>query len=162
MFKAFSNGDSDSESDNHESFSKAPASVQIPIERILGIIDPDEVDDLRVGSSYYDSKWRTVIEIETCDSYEYKITNLTVKEAVAASIACVAIIAVPSIITHQFLGNINWTYALGLSLAVIPGAWLGASLAIRAQERHLRVLVACVLGTIAVGYAIAETIALLS
>jgi hypothetical protein len=82
MFKAFSNGDSDSESDNHESFSKAPAPVQIPIERILGVIDPDEVDDLRVGSSYYDSKWRTVIEMETCDSYEYKITNLTVKEAV--------------------------------------------------------------------------------
>lgn len=88
--------------------------------------------------------------------------RLTVKEAVAASIACVAIIAVPSIITHQFLGNINWTYALGLSIAVIPGAWLGASLAIRAQERHLRILVACVLGAIAIGYAVAETIALVS
>ncbi|MFZ4515575.1 MAG: sulfite exporter TauE/SafE family protein [Acidimicrobiia bacterium] len=82
--------------------------------------------------------------------------RLTVKEAVAASIACVGIIAVPGIVTHQLLGNINWTYALGLMIAIVPGAWLGASLAVRAQEQHLRIAVAGVLGLIAIGYAIGE------
>ena len=88
--------------------------------------------------------------------------RLSVKESVAASIACVGIIAVPGIITHQLLGNINWVYALGLSIAVIPGAWLGASLAIRAQEQTLRIIVAVALGLVAVSYAVAETIALVS
>lgn len=86
--------------------------------------------------------------------------RLTVKESVAASIACVGFIALPGIVTHHFLGNINWVYALGLTVAVVPGAWLGASLAVRAQERHLRILVACALGLVAVSYAAAETIAL--
>lgn len=86
--------------------------------------------------------------------------RLSVKEAVAASIGCVAIIAVPGIITHHLQGNINWMYALGLTIAVIPGAWLGASLAVRAPEQRLRVLVAGVLGAIAVGYGAAEILAL--
>lgn len=84
--------------------------------------------------------------------------RLTVKEAVAASIACVGVIAVPGIITHQLLGNINWTYAVGLMIAIVPGAWLGASIAVRAQERHLRMVVAVVLSLIALGYAIGEVV----
>jgi uncharacterized membrane protein YfcA len=87
--------------------------------------------------------------------------RLSIKESVAASIACVGFISLPGIVTHQLLGNINWVYALGLMLAVVPGAWLGASLAVRAQERNLRIVVATVLGLVAAGYAIAETLALI-
>lgn len=91
-----------------------------------------------------------------------RFIKLTVKEAVASSIAAVSIISVPSIIGHQLAHNINWTYALGLSIAIVPGAWVGSGLAIKAQERTMRIVVAALFAAIALGYGIAETIALVN
>ena len=87
--------------------------------------------------------------------------RLTIKEAVATSLLCVGALAVPGTITHAILGNINWAFAVPLSIAVIPGARLGAHLAIRASARGLRVTVAIGLGAIAIVYAVGEVIALL-
>jgi hypothetical protein len=87
--------------------------------------------------------------------------RLTIKEAVATSLVCVGILAIPGTITHAILGNINWAFAIPLSIAVIPGARLGAHLAIRASARSLRVTVAIGLGAIAIVYAAGELIALL-
>jgi uncharacterized membrane protein YfcA len=86
--------------------------------------------------------------------------NLDIKEAIGTSLACVGILAIPGMITHQLLGNIDWFYALPLCIAVIPGARLGAHLAIRASDRGLRLTVATVLGGIAVLYAGGEILAL--
>lgn len=86
--------------------------------------------------------------------------RLTIKEAVATSLVCVGALAVPGTITHAFLGNVDWTFAIPLSLAVIPGARVGADLAIRATDRGLRLAAGIVLGTIAAVYAIGEIIAL--
>lgn len=88
------------------------------------------------------------------------LVRLTIKEAVATSLACVGALAVPGTITHAILGNINWAFAIPLSIAVIPGARLGAHLAIRASARGLRVTVAIGLGAIAIVYAAGEIIAL--
>ena len=63
-------------------------------------------------------------------------------------------------ITHAALGNIDWAFAIPLSIAVIPGARIGAHLAIRSSTRGLRLAVAIVLGSIAVAYGIGEVIAL--
>jgi uncharacterized membrane protein YfcA len=67
---------------------------------------------------------------------------------------------VPGTITHQMLGHIDWAFALPLCIAVIPGARVGAQLAIRSSERVLRLSVAIVLGSIAIVYAIGEIIAI--
>jgi uncharacterized membrane protein YfcA len=88
--------------------------------------------------------------------------RLTIKEAVATSLLCVGALAVPGTITHAFLGNINWAFAIPLCIAVIPGARLGAALAIRASARRLRLTVAFGLGIIAIAYAVGEIIALVA
>jgi uncharacterized membrane protein YfcA len=86
--------------------------------------------------------------------------RLPIKEAVGCSLACVGILAVPGTITHAALGHIDWAFALPLCIAVIPGARVGAHLAIRSSERGLRLSVAIVLGAIAVVYALGEILAL--
>ncbi len=86
--------------------------------------------------------------------------RMPLKAALATSLACVGVLAVPGLITHAALGHINWLYALPLCVGVVPGARLGAHLTIRSEDRTLRLLVGIVLGVIAVGYGIAETLAL--
>jgi uncharacterized membrane protein YfcA len=89
------------------------------------------------------------------------LVGLDLKEAIGTSLACVGIIAVPGTLAHQLLGNVNWFYAVPLMVSAIPGARVGAHLAIKASDRHLRIVVACVLGAISIGYGTAELIALL-
>jgi uncharacterized membrane protein YfcA len=86
--------------------------------------------------------------------------RLSIKEALATSLVCVGVLAVPSMITHAALGNIDWLYALPLCIAVVPAARLGAHLAIRSSDQTLRLLVGIVLGLIAVVYAAGELLAL--
>jgi uncharacterized membrane protein YfcA len=86
--------------------------------------------------------------------------RLTIKESVATSLVCVGALAVPGMITHAVLGNIDWAFAIPLAIAVIPGAQLGAHLAIRSSERGLRLTVAIGLGSIALVYGVGEILAL--
>lgn len=76
--------------------------------------------------------------------------HLDIKRAIATSLACVGLVAVPATVTRALLGDINWRVALLLAVAVVPGARLGAAATIRARERSLRIAVAAVLGVIAV------------
>jgi uncharacterized membrane protein YfcA len=78
--------------------------------------------------------------------------GLSVKQAIATSLACVGIFAVPSTITHAFLGHIDWRLAILLAIGVIPGARIGAALAIRTSNQRLRVAVALLLGSLALIY----------
>ena len=91
-----------------------------------------------------------------------QIAGLTIKSAVATSLVCVAAFAIPGTVTHALLGNIDWRVALVLTLAVIPGARVGAALALRASDLGLRRAVAVFLGLIAVIYAIGELVSLAS
>jgi uncharacterized membrane protein YfcA len=86
--------------------------------------------------------------------------RLTIKEALGTSLACVGLLAIPGTITHAFLGNIDWLYALPLCVGVVPGAQLGSHLAIRSSDAALRVIVGTGLGLIAIGYAVGEILAL--
>jgi uncharacterized membrane protein YfcA len=88
------------------------------------------------------------------------LVGLDLKRAIATSLVCVGMISVPGTIAHQLLGNVNWFYALPLMIGAIPGARVGAHLAIRASDHHLRVAVASVLGTIAVVYGTVEIVLL--
>jgi uncharacterized membrane protein YfcA len=87
--------------------------------------------------------------------------GLPLKRAIATSLLCVGIIAIPGTIAHQILGNINWFYALPLVIAAVPGARIGAHFAIHATDRGLRLTVASVLGVIAVVYGTVELLDLI-
>ena len=67
--------------------------------------------------------------------------RMPIKAALATSLACVGVLAVPGLITHAALGHINWLYAFPLCVGVVPGARLGAHLTIRSEDRTLRLLV---------------------
>ncbi|MGQ0802775.1 MAG: sulfite exporter TauE/SafE family protein [Actinomycetota bacterium] len=89
------------------------------------------------------------------------LLRMPLKETLGTSLACVGIIAVPGMVTHAVLGHIDWGFAIPMSIAVIPGARLGAGLAIRASDRALRLTVAIGLSTVAVIYATTELAALI-
>jgi uncharacterized membrane protein YfcA len=87
--------------------------------------------------------------------------RLNIKTALATSLVCVGVLAIPGTITHALLGHIDWTFALPLCVGVVPGAQLGAHLTINASDRTVRILVGVVLGAIATGYAIGEILSLI-
>ena len=90
-----------------------------------------------------------------------ELAGIPLKTAIASSLACVGLYAVPGTITHAALGGVDWRFALALSAGVVPGARLGAHLAIRSGDQRLRRAVALFLGVIAVIYAAGEIGALL-
>lgn len=86
--------------------------------------------------------------------------GLPLKETIATSLACVGIFAIPGTITHAFLNDIDWTFAIALAVGVIPGARLGARFTIATDDKTLRYTVAAALGVIAFFYAVGEILAL--
>jgi uncharacterized membrane protein YfcA len=89
-----------------------------------------------------------------------EVLKLPTKVAIGTSLACVGLLAIPGTITHALLHDIDWRFAALLAVGVIPGARLGASLAIRSTDRRLRLSVAAFLGVVAVIYGIGEIAAL--
>jgi uncharacterized membrane protein YfcA len=90
-----------------------------------------------------------------------ELLGLPLKSAIATSLVCVGIFGVPATITHAVLGDIDWRLATLLTIGVIPGARIGASLTIRTAERRLRLAVGVFLALVALVYFVAETRALL-
>jgi uncharacterized membrane protein YfcA len=91
-----------------------------------------------------------------------EVIGMPIKRAIATSLVCVGVFAIPGSITHALLGDIDWRFALLLAVGVVPGARLGAVLAIRADDRRLQSAVAIFLGALAIGYGTAELIAAVS
>lgn len=89
-----------------------------------------------------------------------EVARMPLKTAIATSLACVGIFAIPGTVTHAALGNIDWRFASLLAVGVVPGARLGAVAAIRASHRRLRLAVAGSLGAVSVLYAAGELISL--
>jgi uncharacterized membrane protein YfcA len=90
-----------------------------------------------------------------------ELLHLPLKSAIATSLVCVGIFGVPATVTHAALGDVDWRLAALLTIGVVPGARLGASLTIRTAERRLRLLVGVFLAVVAVVYFVAEARALL-
>lgn len=88
-----------------------------------------------------------------------ELARIPLKTAIATSLACVGIFAIPGTLTHWHLHDIDWWTALFLSVGVVPGARLGAHLSIRASTRSLRLTVAVFLGITALIYGVGEVIA---
>ncbi len=89
-----------------------------------------------------------------------QLGKMALKPAIATSLACVALFAIPGTITHALNDNVDWRIALLLTAGVVPGARLGAAAAMRASDANLRKAVAGFLGLVAVVYLIGELVAL--
>jgi hypothetical protein len=87
-------------------------------------------------------------------------TGLPLKKAIATSLVCVGLFAIPGTITHAIEGDINWRFALLLCIGVVPGARIGSALALRAADHRLRLAVGIFLSVLAVIYGIGEILAL--
>lgn len=89
-----------------------------------------------------------------------ELARIPLKKAIATSLACVGIFAIPSTVTHALLGDIDWRFAFWLTLGVVPGARIGAAAAIRATDKRMRVAVAVFLGVVSLAYGVGEIAAL--
>jgi uncharacterized protein len=87
-------------------------------------------------------------------------TRLPLKLAIGTSLVCVGLFAIPGTITHAVQGDIDWRFALLLCVGVIPGARLGASLALRTTDHRLRLVVGTFLSVLALIYGAGEIVAL--
>jgi uncharacterized protein len=85
-----------------------------------------------------------------------EVLRIPLKRAIATSLACVGIFAVPSMISHALLGDIDWRFALWLTAGIVPGAQLGVRITIRTAERKMRLATAICLGAVAAIYALSE------
>jgi uncharacterized membrane protein YfcA len=86
--------------------------------------------------------------------------GMPLRRALGTSLLVIAILVIPGTIVHALLGNIDWAIFLVLTLGVIPGARVGARIALGVRERSLRVAVGTFLLSVALAYAAVEVTAL--
>lgn len=89
-----------------------------------------------------------------------RFLHFPTKKALGTSLAVISVIVIPNLITQNAVGNIDWRIALLLTIGVVPGARLGALLAIRAKEKRLRLAVAFGIAAVALMFAAFELTAL--
>lgn len=79
------------------------------------------------------------------------VLRMPVKVAIGSSLVAVAIFSVPAMIAHAYLGHIEWTVALLLTVGTVPGANIGSRLSIAASARTMRLALGgffCVLAVV--------------
>ncbi len=86
--------------------------------------------------------------------------RMPLKRALGTSLAAIVALVIPGAIVHAALGNIDWRICLAVIAGAVPGASVGARLALGTRERTLRALVGSFLILVAVGYGISEVGAL--
>lgn len=87
--------------------------------------------------------------------------GMPLKRALGTSLLAIVALVVPGTIVHAALGNIDLGIFVTLTVGAVPGARLGAGLALGARERTLRLAVGGFLLLIAVAYAAAQLVSVL-
>ena len=88
------------------------------------------------------------------------LLGMPLKRALGTSLVAVVVLVIPGTIVHAVLGNIDWAAALFLMIGALPGARLGATIALGTKERTLRLMVGSFLALVAVVYGIQQIVAL--
>lgn len=84
------------------------------------------------------------------------VLGMPLKRALGTSLVVIAALVIPGTIVHAALGHIDWAVFLTLTIGVVPGARIGAKLALGTQEHTLRLLVGMFLSIVAVLYGARE------
>jgi uncharacterized membrane protein YfcA len=88
--------------------------------------------------------------------------GVPLKRALGTSLVAVVVLVIPGTIVHAALGNIDWAAALFLMLGSLPGARLGATIALGTKERTLRLMVGSFLAFVAVAYGFQQVVEMTS
>jgi hypothetical protein len=91
-----------------------------------------------------------------------RFLHMPMRRAIATSLGCVGLFAIPGIITHALVGNIDWRLGLALAVGVVPGAYLGSKIVIGAAENRLRVAMALFLVVVALVFGVGEIISIVN
>lgn len=86
--------------------------------------------------------------------------GMPLKRALGTSLAAIVVLVIPGTIVHASLGNIDWAIFLFVTIGAVPGARIGATLALGTRERTLRLLVGAFMLLVAVAYGLDEGLAL--
>ena len=76
--------------------------------------------------------------------------GMPLKVALGTSLLTIVALVIPGTVVHVMLGHIDWAICLVLTLGAVPGARIGASLALDTKERTLRLMVGSFLLIVAV------------
>lgn len=88
--------------------------------------------------------------------------GMPLKLVLGTSLAAIVALVIPGTIVHASLGNIDWAICIALIVGGVPGALLGARLALGTRERTLRMAVGSFLLVIALAYGARELAALVT
>jgi len=80
------------------------------------------------------------------------VLGLTIKPALATSLAVAAVLAVPGTIVHAALGHVDWAVVAVFGTASIPLSWTGARVAVRARPERLQRAFGVVLALLGTGF----------
>ena len=87
--------------------------------------------------------------------------GMPIKRALGTSLLTIVILVIPGTIVHAVLGHIDWAFALVLTVGAVPGARIGANVALGTRERPLRHLVGGFMLLVALAYGCAELVTVL-
>ena len=82
--------------------------------------------------------------------------GMPLRRALGTSLLVIAVLVIPGTIVHAFLGHIDWAIFVSLTIGVVPGARLGAHIALGVRERTLRTAVGAFLLVVALVYGLSE------
>ena len=88
------------------------------------------------------------------------ILRMPLKRALGTSLLAIVALVIPGTIVHAALGHIDWAIFAALTVGAVPGARIGARLALGTRERTLRLLVGSFLLVVAVAYGAGEVVRL--
>jgi uncharacterized membrane protein YfcA len=87
--------------------------------------------------------------------------GMPLKRALGTSLLAIVALVIPGTVVHAVLGHLDLWICVALMIGAVPGARLGAALALGAKERTLRLVVGCGLLAIAIAYAVEQAAAML-
>ena len=88
--------------------------------------------------------------------------GMPLKRALGTSLLAIVALVVPGTVVHALLGHLDLGIGLALVVGAVPGARIGAALALGAKERTLRLVVGCGLLVIAAAYGIEQATEMLA
>jgi uncharacterized membrane protein YfcA len=80
------------------------------------------------------------------------LIGMPLKRALGTSLVTISALVVPGTLVHWWLGHIDWAIFAVLTIGVVPGARLGAKIALGTSERTLRIVVGVFLLAVALLY----------
>ena len=87
--------------------------------------------------------------------------GMPLKRTLGTSLAAIVALVVPGTIVHAALGHIDWAIFAVVTVGAVPGARVGARIALRTRASMLRLVVGSFLLVVAIAYGVNEAAAVL-